>query len=134
MARYPKLTGGVCLLHGNTQPHAEEKNDKVVKAMWLGKPWPPSYSPGDFQPSFVLKKEFLDSKQMATEEEVKETVTDSLYGPVGNFYDERIVKFVQHSDKCLNCNRDDVEKQTNVIPNIDMWINSFICLPEWFLH
>jgi hypothetical protein len=55
-------------------------------------------------------KEFLDGKWMATDEEVKETVTDWLNGLASDFYDEGIVKLVQHLDKCLNRNRDYVGK------------------------
>jgi hypothetical protein len=45
----------------------------------------------------------------ATDEEVKETVTDWLNGLAADLYDERIVEFVQRLDKCLNRNRDYVQ-------------------------
>jgi hypothetical protein len=44
-------------------------------------------------------KKLLGSKWM-TIDEVKETVMDSLNGLVANFYEEGIVKLVQHLDKC----------------------------------
>jgi hypothetical protein len=46
----------------------------------------------------------LGGKQVVTDEEVKETVTDWLNGLGANIYDEGTVKLVQHLDKCLNCN------------------------------
>jgi hypothetical protein len=39
-------------------------------------------------------KEFLGSKQMATDEEVKQTVMDWLRGFVASFYDDRIIKLM----------------------------------------
>jgi hypothetical protein len=46
----------------------------------------------------------------ATDEEVKETVADSLNGPVVDFCEERIIKLVWHLDKCQNHNGDCIEK------------------------
>jgi hypothetical protein len=47
---------------------------------------------------------------MTTNKKVIEGVTDLLSGLVANFYGERIVKLVQHTNKCLNCNGSYVEK------------------------
>jgi hypothetical protein len=68
-------------------------------------------TPSDFH-IFAKMKEFLGSKWMATDEEVKETVMDWSNGLVTDFYDERIIKLVQHLGKCLNHNWDYVEKLT----------------------
>jgi hypothetical protein len=38
---------------------------------------------------------------MATDEEVKDTVTDWLNGLAADFYDEGIVRLVQRLEKCL---------------------------------
>jgi histone-lysine N-methyltransferase SETMAR len=73
----------------------------------------PQYSP-DLAPSdfhlFSKMKEFLGSKRMATDEEMKETVKDWLNGLAADFHDEGIIKLVQHLDKCLNRSGDYVEK------------------------
>jgi histone-lysine N-methyltransferase SETMAR len=61
-------------------------------------PYSPDLVPSDFQ-LFPKIKELLGSKRMATDEEVKETVTDWLNGLAANFYDEGIVKLVQRLDK-----------------------------------
>jgi hypothetical protein len=55
-------------------------------------------------------EEFLSGKWMATDEEVKVTVMDWFHGLSADFYDEGIVKLVQHLDKYLNRNGDYVEK------------------------
>jgi hypothetical protein len=47
---------------------------------------------------------------MATNEEVKEKVTDWLNGLVADFYDEGTIKIVQRLDKSLNRNGDYVDK------------------------
>jgi hypothetical protein len=47
---------------------------------------------------------------MATDEEMKEAVTDCLNGLEADFCDEGIMKLVQHLDKCLNRNADLVKK------------------------
>jgi hypothetical protein len=47
---------------------------------------------------------------MATDEEVKETITDWLNGLAAIFYEKGIVKLVQCLDKCLNRNGDYIEK------------------------
>jgi hypothetical protein len=48
---------------------------------------------------------------MASVEKVKSTATDWLHGLVADLYDKRIVKLVQHLDKCLNWNGDYVENE-----------------------
>jgi hypothetical protein len=47
---------------------------------------------------------------MATNEEVKETVTDWLNGVVANFYDEGIIKLVQCLKKYPKYNGNYIEK------------------------
>jgi hypothetical protein len=66
-------------------------------------------APSDFH-LFPKMKEFLGTKQMGTDEEVKETVTDWLNGLAADFHDVGIVKLVQRLNKCLHRNRDYVEK------------------------
>jgi hypothetical protein len=66
-------------------------------------------APSDFH-LFPKMKDFLGSKWMETDEEVKETVADRLNGLAADFYDERVVKPVQHLNKCLHRNRDYVKK------------------------
>jgi hypothetical protein len=64
--------------------------------------------PSNFHP-FPKMKAFLGGKRMATDEEVKETVTDWLNGLGADFYDGT-VKLLQRLDKRLNRNGDYVEK------------------------
>jgi hypothetical protein len=59
---------------------------------------------------FPKVKEFLGDKQMATDEEMKETITDWLKRLAANFYNDVIMKLVQCLDKCLNYNGNYVEK------------------------
>jgi hypothetical protein len=47
---------------------------------------------------------------MASDEEVKEKVTDWLHGLAADFREEGMVKMVQRLDKCLNHNEDYKEK------------------------
>jgi hypothetical protein len=47
---------------------------------------------------------------MATEEEIKETVSDWLKHLAADFYDEVIIKLVQCLDKCLYYNGNHAEK------------------------
>jgi hypothetical protein len=47
---------------------------------------------------------------MATDKNVKEAVMYRLNGPAVDFYDEGIIKLVQHLVKCLNHNGDYVEE------------------------
>jgi hypothetical protein len=49
-------------------------------------------------------------KWVATDEEVKETVTDWLNGLAANFYDEGIVMLVQCLGKCLKDNEAYIRK------------------------
>jgi hypothetical protein len=44
------------------------------------------------------------------ESEAKETITSWLNGLVADYYDERIVKLVQHLGKCMNHNGNYAEK------------------------
>jgi hypothetical protein len=53
---------------------------------------------------------------------VKEKVMDWLNGLVANFYDEGIVKPVQHLDNCPNHNGDYVKKLTYVVSSRDIKI------------
>jgi histone-lysine N-methyltransferase SETMAR len=101
------------LLHDNTRPHTAEKMTKLLEKFgWETFDHPP-YSP-DLAPSdlyiFPKMKEFLGSKQMATDEEAKETVTDWLNGLAADFCNKGIVKLVQHLGRCLNRNGDYIEK------------------------
>jgi hypothetical protein len=50
--------------------------------------------------------------------EVKETVTDWLNGLAADFYDQGIIKFVQHLGKWLNHRGNYAEKQTNVVSRV----------------
>jgi hypothetical protein len=45
---------------------------------------------------FPKVEEFLCGKWMITDEEVEETVTDSLNGLTVDFYDEGFIKFMQY--------------------------------------
>jgi 23S rRNA G2069 N7-methylase RlmK/C1962 C5-methylase RlmI len=53
----------------------------------------------------IMPYGFQECSQMNTSRRVK-TVTDWLNGLVVDFYDDRIVKFVQHLDKYLSRNID----------------------------
>jgi histone-lysine N-methyltransferase SETMAR len=64
----------LCLLHDNARPHTAEKTTKLLEKFgWENLDHPP-YSP-DLAPSnfhfFPKMKEFLGSKRMATDGEVK---------------------------------------------------------------
>jgi hypothetical protein len=71
--------------------------EKLAWEIFAHPPFSPDQAPSDFR-LFPKMNEFLGGKAMATDEEVKKTVTD--WRPT--FYDERIVKLVQRLDKCPN--------------------------------
>jgi hypothetical protein len=103
----------VCLLHENALPHPAEKITKLLEKFgWENldhAPYSSNLAPSDFH-LFPKMKEFLGDKQMTTDEDVKETVTDWLDGLEADFYDKGIVELVQLLDKCLNCNGVYIEK------------------------
>jgi histone-lysine N-methyltransferase SETMAR len=110
--RSGRPSSGACLLHDNAQPHTAEKTTKLEKFGWENRDHPahsPDLAPSNFH-LFPKMREFLGGKRMATDEEVKEIVTDWLNGLAANFYDEGIVRLVQCLDKCLNCKGDYIEK------------------------
>lgn len=89
------LVTHLCLLQDNAQPHTAEKMMKLLEEFGWENLHHPSYNP-DLAPSefhhFPKMKEFWGGKWMATDEKVKETVTNWLSGLAANFYDEGIVK------------------------------------------
>jgi hypothetical protein len=91
----------------------KDRVDACVRENRLGQPWPSplQFWPGAFPlPSFPKNERVFGSKWMVTDDELKETVTDWLNWLAADFYDERIVKLVQHLDKCLDRDGDYVEK------------------------
>jgi hypothetical protein len=84
----------------------------LEKFGWENLDHPPLQSwPGTFRlPSFPKNESVLGSKRIATNEEVKQTVSGWLNGLAADFYDEGIVKLVQRLNKCLNRNGGYIEK------------------------
>jgi len=58
---------------------------------------------------FPTLKEFLDGIYFKSNEEVKDTIKQWLYGLLAEVFDEGIQKLVTYYDKCLNVGGDYVE-------------------------
>jgi histone-lysine N-methyltransferase SETMAR len=73
----------------------------------------PAYS-SDLAPSnfhlFPKLKEFLSGRRFKRDDELKDAFKEWLNGLAAEVYDEGILKFVTHYDKCLNVGGDYVEK------------------------
>jgi len=65
-------------------------------------------APNDFH-LFPTLKEFLDGIYFKSNEEVKDTIKQWLYGLLAEVFDEGIQKLVTYYDKCLNVGGDYVE-------------------------
>jgi histone-lysine N-methyltransferase SETMAR len=80
--------------------HDQKKTTKLLEKIgWENHdhpPYSPDLAPSDFH-LFPKRKEFLGGRRIATDEEVKETVTDWLNGLAADLYDEGIVKLVQRT-------------------------------------
>ena len=115
--RRGQLTEEVVLLHDNAQPYAARQTQELLKKIGgTVMPHPP-YSP-DLAPSdhhlFPKLKDHKDGKHFKSEDEVRSEVTRFLEGLAGDFFDLGIQKLEHRLQKCVEKNRDYVEKKAKV--------------------
>jgi len=109
------LTSGVVLLHDNACPHTAARTRALLQKfhwdLFNHPPYSPDLALSDFH-LFSRMKVCLGTQHLRvkTNEELMDGVKDWLSSQLATFYDVRIVKLVSRYDKCLNSERNYVEK------------------------
>ena len=105
--------GYVILLHDNARPHTaaltQEKLDQFHWEKLEHPPYSPDLSPCDFH-LFGPLKEALGGQHFENDNEVEQFVCNWLKTRPQNFYQEGIQKLPTRWEKCINVERDYIEK------------------------
>ncbi|GFX10618.1 histone-lysine N-methyltransferase SETMAR [Trichonephila clavipes] len=107
------LSAGVAFRHDNARPHTANRTEDLITSFGWEQldhpPCSPDLAPSDYHLFMHLKKHLV-GQHHSDDDEVKTTVKQWLSNQAASFFDDGIQKLVPRYDKCLNSNRNYVEK------------------------
>jgi len=111
--RRGKLSEGIWLHDDNARPHTSRQTTELIAQFrWKVVPHPPyslDLAKSDYH-LFPKLKDHLSGMKFQSDDEVKEEVTKFLNGLAAEFFVEVRQKWIVRLQKCIDRDRDDVEK------------------------